>query len=225
MGHTGRISSVIIYVTIVLGWHSLYFVSDFHSAYWFLLKLGQYKWDLVLLPLLSPLFWWTGLQYDRAKFLSEKDALTGLYNRHFVSNSTPKLLAKIDRKTDTLTITEIDCNNFKQINDQYGHKLGDLVLTNISSILLNSISKKDIAARWGGDEFLIVSPYSDLSQTKAASNKLEERLFHLSRELGIEISVSIGTAVYPADGGGIDELLAVADRYMYECKGNMKQAR
>jgi diguanylate cyclase (GGDEF)-like protein len=218
MGYLGRISIVIIYVTIVLGWHAFYFLLDFKGSYVFMIQKGLYKLDLVFIPLLSPFFWWLGLQYDKAKFLSQKDALTGLYNRRYISQITPKLLTQMDKRMKSLTISGIDCNNFKQINDRQGHKVGDQVLTNISEKLLACKSKKDIVARWGGDEFLIVSPSSDLSQTKVTQGKVEEELCKLSRDMGFDISVSIGIAVYPNDAKELKDLLIIADHNMYECK-------
>lgn len=220
MSFVGRISIIFIYVTIVLGWHSFYFLMDFHGAYVFMFEKGQYKWDLLFIPLFSPIFWWLGLQYDMAKYLSEKDALTGLYNRRFITKITPKLFKQIDRRLTNLTIFVIDCNNFKKINDHFGHKVGDLVLINISALLLNSTSKRDIVVRWGGDEFLLISPYATPQKTKVISEKIEKGLYHMSEEMGLDISVSIGTAVYPNDAEDIKDLLIIADRNMYECKTN-----
>jgi diguanylate cyclase (GGDEF)-like protein len=218
MNYIGRISVVLIYIFIVLGWHSFYFLIDFKGSYAFMIESGQYKLDLIFIPLFSPFFWWLGFQYDKAKFLSEKDALTGLYNRRYITQVTPKLLAKMDKKIENLTISVVDCNNFKQINDQYGHKAGDLVLTNISLLLLTSTNEEDIVARWGGDEFLIVSPYSDLRKINLITDKIERGLYYLSEEMGLDVSVSIGTAVYPSDASDIKDLLLIADRNMYKCK-------
>lgn len=224
MGYRGRAIVVLIYIFVVLAWHSFYFLVDFTSSYFFMFEKGHYKWDLVFIPLLSPFFWLLGLQYDKAIFLSEKDALTGLYNRRFVSQITPKLLSQINRTQGKLNISLIDCNNFKQINDMYGHKTGDLVLKNISNLLLNSTRDSDIVARWGGDEFLIIAPYSDLQGTKVVSNRIEKRLYSLSKEMGIAISVSMGIAIYPNDANNINDLLTIADRNMYELKLMSKQA-
>ncbi|WP_251554816.1 GGDEF domain-containing protein [Neobacillus muris] len=218
MKYSGRISIVIIYVTIVIGWHSFYFLADLEASYEFMFVHNQIKWDLLFIPLFSPLFWWLGKQYDAAKFLSEKDALTGLYNRRYMTKVTPKLITKMDKKIDTLTISVLDCNNFKQINDQYGHETGDLVLQNVSLILASSIGKRDIAARWGGDEFLIVCPHANMQKTRAMSERIAAGLQQLSTELGMDISVSIGMAVYPRDASNIQDLLIAADRQMYECK-------
>ena len=222
MKYLGRISVVFIYITIVLGWHSIYFLIDYQNAYVFMFEKGQYKLDLLFIPLFSPFFWWLGFQYDKAKFLSEKDALTGLYNRRFILQHTPKLLTKMDKKIKTLTIFVLDCNNFKQINDQHGHKVGDLVLTNISQMLLTSTSDGDKVVRWGGDEFLIVSPYSEQKRTEVISDRIELALCQLSEKMGIEITISIGIAVYPKDASDFEELLTIADRNMYERKMKIK---
>jgi diguanylate cyclase (GGDEF)-like protein len=218
MSYLGRISIVLIYVTIVLGWHSFYFFLDYQGSYVFLIENGFYKLDLIFIPLMSPFFWWLGFQYDKAKFLSQKDALTGLFNRRYISQITPKLLSQMDKKDQNLSISVIDCNNFKQINDHDGHKIGDQVLTNISELLIQCTRNTDVVARWGGDEFLIVSPYSDLNRTKETSRKIEKGLSDLSDAMNLDISVSIGIAVYPKDARDIKDLLIIADRNMYECK-------
>lgn len=199
MSYLGRISVIIIYITIVLAWHSFYFLVDYEASYIFMFEKGQYKWDLVFIPLLSPFFWWLGYQFDKAKYLSEKDTLTGLYNRRFVSMTTPKVLSQTDSSNKKLTISVIDCDDFKQINDTYGHETGDLVLQRVSEILVENKRKSDIVARWGGDEFLIVSPETDPESFKLISNNIKEDLNKLSKELSINISVSIGTSVYPDD--------------------------
>lgn len=223
MSYLGRISVIIIYITIVLAWHSFYFLVDYEASYIFMFEKGQYKWDLVFIPLLSPFFWWLGYQFDKAKYLSEKDTLTGLYNRRFVSTTTPKILSKTESSNKKLTISVIDCDDFKQINDTYGHETGDLVLQKVSEILVDNKRKSDIVARWGGDEFLIVSPESDLECFKLISNKIKEDLNKLSKELSVNISVSIGTSVYPDDSTAQKDLLIIADRNMYHCKQENKK--
>lgn len=222
MSYLGRISVIIIYITIVLAWHSFYFLVDYEASYIFMFEKGQYKWDLVFIPLLSPFFWWLGYQFDKAKYLSEKDTLTGLYNRRFVSMTTPKILSRAESSNKKLTISVIDCDDFKQINDTYGHETGDLVLQRVSEILVENKRKSDIVARWGGDEFLIVSPESDLESFKLISNNIKENLNKLSKELSMNISVSIGTSVYPDDSNEQKDLLIIADRNMYHCKQKNK---
>ena len=163
---------------------------------------------------------WIGKRFDQIHFLSEKDALTGLYNRRYIDLVFPKILAQVNRKKEKLTVSMLDCNNFKMINDEYGHKTGDLVITNLSQLLVKSTRNSDITARWGGDEFLIVAPYTDTNGTKELINRIEAGLEELSKEMQINISVSIGTAEYPTDADNIEDLIMKADQNMYEIKAN-----
>ncbi|GAE27046.1 response regulator [Halalkalibacter wakoensis JCM 9140] len=215
MKYKGRVLIVFIFIFIVVTWHSFYFLVDFESSYVFLIEAGHYKWDFLFIPLLSPFFWWLGYQYDKAKFLSEKDALTGLYNRRYVAQVTPKLLEQTMKTNKKMSISIIDCNNFKKINDTYGHKTGDTILVNIARILQESTSKKDVVARWGGDEFIIVS--SHLKEKNRLSH-IEASLKKLSIQVGFDVSVSIGTAIYPDQANNIDQLLKISDRTMYNQK-------
>ena len=120
--------------------------------------------------------WVLGKHYDEAKYYSEKDMLTGLYNRRFVNNVFPMLLAQMDRRNAKLSIAILDCDNFKAINDTFGHKKGDLVLQDFSAILSGSVRKSDILARWGGDEFLIVAPYADKKDITEIVTRFKETI-------------------------------------------------
>ncbi|MBT2658645.1 GGDEF domain-containing protein [Bacillus sp. ISL-18] len=159
-----------------------------------------------------------GKQYDKAKFFSEKDYLTGLYNRRFIDEIFPKLKSSVDRKNQQLSLLILDCNNFKQINDTYGHKAGDLVLKDVSSMLLTCVRDCDIIARWGGDEFLIVAPNSDQEGIKTMIKCIEKELNELSKRSGNHISVSAGMAIYPNDSNNLDNLIKIADKNMYKLK-------
>jgi diguanylate cyclase (GGDEF)-like protein len=179
--------------------------------------------DTTVLIVTTVTLWWLGKQYDKAKFYSEKDYLTGLYNRRFIEEIFPKLISSA-KKIEQLSILILDCNDFKQINDTYGHKYGDLVLENISTILLKSTSVSDIIARWGGDEFLIISPFSDQTETEAMIKRIENGLRELSQKTEKKISVSAGFAIYPIDGKDMDSLIKIADKNMYKLKTLSKKA-
>ncbi|MBP2644501.1 MAG: diguanylate cyclase [Firmicutes bacterium] len=162
--------------------------------------------------------WWMGNQYDKAKFYSEKDSLTGLYNRRFIDKLFPTLLAQMDRRKAKLSISILDCDNFKVINDMYGHKKGDLVLQEFSSLLLSKTRKSDIVVRWGGDEFLIVAPFADEKHTEVIIGRYTHALQELSSKLQLEISCSSGYAIYPTDAKDMESLIQIADRKMYNHK-------
>ncbi|AIF51132.1 GGDEF domain-containing protein [Pelosinus sp. UFO1] len=162
--------------------------------------------------------YWAGKQYDKVKFYSEKDSLTGFYNRRFVDELLPSLLAKMDRKNEKLSIVILDCDNFKAINDRYGHRKGDLVLQELSALLLTIIRKGDIAARWGGDEFLIIAPCAGDEEIKQILKRFNNELLELSKKMQMAISISSGYAIYPSDTKEIEDLISIADSKMYRLK-------
>ncbi|MGD8191876.1 GGDEF domain-containing protein [Brevibacillus ginsengisoli] len=178
--------------------------------------------DLYTYPLLIFCGYWIGKQYDKVKFYSEKDELTGLYNRRFVVRIFEKISLLSERANSRLFVLIIDCNNFKYINDCYGHLNGDLILTKIAETLLKSTRKSDITARWGGDEFLIIGYYKDEEGLQTLLNRLDNQLENLSKQVSIDVSVSIGSALYPDDSKNLDELIKSADRNMYKYKEQRK---
>ncbi|SMC92278.1 GGDEF domain-containing protein [Sporomusa malonica] len=165
---------------------------------------------------------WAGKQYDKVKFYSEKDSLTGFYNRRFVDTLFPSLLAQMDRRNEKLSVAILDCDRFKDINDRYGHKKGDLVLQELSALLFTSIRKSDIVARWGGDEFLIIAPYADEEDIKVIISRFKNKLQELSQNIQIDISVSSGYAIYPSDAKTLDDLINIADSRMYGYKNTAR---
>lgn len=159
--------------------------------------------------------WSLGKKYDKAKYESEKDALTGVYNRRFAVRMFPKLKRSADRKSEKLMILVIDIDNFKSINDLHDHETGDKVLRQLSGILVDSFRDTDVVSRWGGDEFLIMLHHVD-DRTKALMyNNLQDRLSNIRNYKSLEVSVSIGYSVYPDEGHRLDDLIAIADRKMF----------
>lgn len=164
--------------------------------------------------------WWLGSQYDKVKFYSEKDILTAVHNRRFVLRTFPRLLARMDKRNEKLSLFLIDVDDFKKINDTYGHETGDKVLRYLSSILMSNTTKKDMVARWAGDEFLIISPSSIAMSPDVIIKRINDALKKLSEEINIEVSVSIGAAIYPNEARTLDALLHAADCKMYEMKSS-----
>ncbi|MCM3574722.1 GGDEF domain-containing protein [Mesobacillus subterraneus] len=169
---------------------------------------------IFFLLLFTFLFWQAGRLYDEAKFHSEKDSLTNTYNRRFIYKKFSKFIAKCNKCSAYI----IDIDNFKQINDIYGHLIGDKVICAVSSVLLNQINKSDILARWGGDEFLLLS--SHIQTKEEFEFNVQKNMKIISKQMGFEINVSIGCSTYPYEGLSLEELIKVADNNMYSNKAS-----
>lgn len=218
MSYTGRIFGLFasISTAIIMSIYSYYIYGPFD-------KIRIIRIILISI-VLGVLCWWSGRKYDLMKILATHDALTELYNRTFVCELFPKILAQASRKGKKIGVFVIDVDNYKVINDEYGHKTGDIVLKNISEVLKGSVREEDIVARWGGDEFLIiVSCLKEQSSLTIIQQRIDNALKELSRRTKINITVSMGIAIFPDDAQTIDGLIKIADDNMYKVKLRKKQ--
>ena len=131
------------------------------------------------------------------------------------------MISQISMRNEKLNVMLVDVNKFKDINDTHGHEKGDIVLKKISDVLLNSVRKSDIVARWGGDEFLILTPCSNRSSALKISQRIDKKLQTISEYLQLDISVSTGIAVYPDDALTAGQLIQTADDNMYKAKNSI----
>jgi len=212
MRYKGRIITFLLVLIINLLYTSYYFFRD-----------GYIDWiEYIGYPILLPLAWWFGKQYDKAKYYSEKDPLTGIYNRRYIESAFATVKSRLEQNGQSGAVLLLDVNDFKLVNDLLGHKIGDEYLLLITNQLKKSVRKTDIVARWGGDEFLILSP--DI-QKKEDLDQMLERIHQNLKQLSfheVKISVSIGSALYPKHGKCLDDLLKVADKNMYHLKSQKK---
>ncbi|MCI5166426.1 MAG: diguanylate cyclase, partial [Candidatus Electrothrix sp. GM3_4] len=150
------------------------------------------------------------------------DCLTKLANRLFFYERFEQELSAAEGSTAKVALIFIDLNEFKPVNDQYGHDTGDLLLQEVARRLLSSVRQTDLVARMGGDEFVLLLPgiqnSNDLLRIVDKINAALESPCQLSSDLEINISAAAGTAVYPDDGMLADELLNTADERMYSNK-------
>ncbi|WP_373231110.1 GGDEF domain-containing protein [Cohnella sp.] len=212
MKFTGRITAI----SLILFFHTLYIIYYiYRDGYADILDWLGY-------PVFFIISYWAGLQYDKAKFYSEKDELTNIYNRRFVVNTFDKITSLADRTNSKLFVLMIDCDNFKNINDVYDHQTGDLILNCIGKILVENTRKSDIVARWGGDEFLVIGQYKDEPGLQIVLQRLESDLLSLAQKMQISVSVSIGFAIYWDDHRQLPELIKIADQRMYDDKTQKK---
>jgi diguanylate cyclase (GGDEF)-like protein len=148
--------------------------------------------------------------------LAMVDALTGLYNRRFGEQRLAAEVARSGRKGHPLTVVLLDLNNFKQINDTYGHPAGDLVLQAFAGSLNNAIRAGDLAVRMGGDEFLLILPECNLEQLQLVLGRLGP-LEVLWQGQKIPVTPCVGWREY-VSGDLPESMLAAADQALYANK-------
>jgi diguanylate cyclase (GGDEF)-like protein len=159
--------------------------------------------------------------YSILRNLAMIDPLTGLYNRRFAEQRLAAEVARSERRGHPLTVLTLDLNNFKEINDTYGHPAGDHVLQEFASRLNKVIRGSDLAVRLGGDEFLVVLPECTLEQLKLVLERLSS--FELDWQgQKIRVTFSAGWKDYEK-GDRPEEMLARADQALYTNKRATKE--
>ena len=159
--------------------------------------------------------------YRRNREMALKDPLTGLPNRRLLLERLEQMIALSDRNNGGFTILYVDLNDFKPINDRYGHPTGDAVLVEIGKRLGTCTRRTDTVARVGGDEFVVVLAAATEEDTvQEMARKLHSVVampIHL-KEKELTLTASVGTATYPTDADSAHTLLARADQEMYSAK-------
>jgi two-component system, cell cycle response regulator len=150
------------------------------------------------------------------------DPLTQLFNRRYLDSVMPGLIGSAERRGAPLSLALVDLDHFKLVNDRYGHPAGDLVLREIGRVLPMSLRPADVVCRYGGEEFCLVLPDADGAGAEKALASLAARLRDLriawdGHTLG-GFTFSAGVAVLAQHGSTFAELLAAADRALYEAK-------
>ncbi|HUQ43096.1 MAG TPA: GGDEF domain-containing protein [Candidatus Limnocylindria bacterium] len=156
---------------------------------------------------------------DAAIRLSTIDSLTGLYNRTFFFTALEREIARGDRSGRAFCLVMLDLDNLKEVNDRFGHVSGDQVLRGVADVVKNGVRKIDVAARYGGDEFVALLPETDPTGGWVLAEKIRLTVAEQGMP-GIDPgpTVSVGVVSYPADGRSADALLVSADRAMYASK-------
>ncbi|MFT5755807.1 MAG: two-component system cell cycle response regulator [Alteromonadaceae bacterium] len=158
-------------------------------------------------------------QRQRLEELAMTDQLTGLYNRHYLLDSASKKISAAKRHDINLCLVVMDIDFFKSFNDEHGHAMGDLVLTQVADILYNHIRHNDIVARFGGEEFVILYDQCPLAQAMAKTEVLRKDLEQLKPE-GLTVTASFGVTQLNEQDKDFDGLFARADEAVYKAKDN-----
>ncbi|MBM7666053.1 diguanylate cyclase (GGDEF)-like protein [Solibacillus kalamii] len=178
-----------------------------------------FNWTFfILTAIFVSIAWWAGKQFDKVKYLSERDPLTGTYNRRMVEQYFYRAVKICDIKKQSLGVIMLDLNKFKEINDEYGHHKGDELLVQVAAALNKFIGKHDLVARWGGDEFIVLVDNMKENSADDYVKELQRAITLQNAESFSNVEASVGYAIYPQHGKTFQKLIQEADAYMYKDK-------
>ncbi len=217
------VSAILVSVVSTIAW----FMSDIlpessplHSTLPVLNITAKFGFFLVFTYILSALK--SALEYERE--LARTDYLTSVANRRFFFEMAAVEIKRLLRHERPFTLAYMDIDNFKSVNDRYGHNTGDEVLKTISKTIKNSLRTYDIVARVGGDEFTILLPETDTANGKAVIERVRKNLAEAFPDTKLKVTFSIGVITFRRFDGSVDEMVNMADSLMYTVKKSGKNA-
>jgi len=167
--------------------------------------------------------------YEHALELAFTDSLTGLYNRRYLMEQIEREFIRAERSKSPLSLIMVDLDGLKDINDSYGHHHGDAFLREVGRIIKVNTRASDVAARWGGDEFMLLATEADSASSSKIAERVRSQVGRYRMEINgrkVGITVSAGVVSYPAHALGISELIKNVDEAMYNAKrGGKNQLR
>jgi diguanylate cyclase (GGDEF)-like protein len=164
-----------------------------------------------------------GLMLSNAVYLEELfvksryDGLTGLYNRETFELLYTKLYDSCRYEDKKFSILMLDIDDFKEINDQFGHQVGDSILREVADSIMNSVRKEDIVARYGGEEIIIALKDSDEEEAKVIAERIRGAVECIEVK-NSKVTVSIGISTFRKDSHDKTKLISIADSCLYEAK-------
>ena len=165
--------------------------------------------------------------YETTRQMSVKDSLTDSFNHRYFQETLYRELTRHERSGQSLTLLMIDIDDFKKINDRWGHPVGDLVLRGLVEELLKGVREMDTVARYGGEEFAVILPETGPDKGYVVADRLRARVasrLFVSPELShpLTVSISIGLATFPEDANAKRSLIERADQALYQAKRSGK---
>ena len=162
-------------------------------------------------------------QYQMSISMAITDALTGLYNRHYLNSHLANMVKQALKNGKELAVMMMDMDHFKAVNDTYGHDVGDMILKQLANIIIQQSRSSELAARFGGEEFVVLMPETDAQSAFAAADRMREVIEAASFKINdagdtIQKTVSIGVANLHPDGDSPESLMKRADEALYLAK-------
>jgi diguanylate cyclase (GGDEF)-like protein len=160
--------------------------------------------------------------YERARQLADRDPLTGFFNHRYFHERLGEELLRSGRSRAPVSLLMLDLNEFKLVNDTFGHLFGDRVLRWTADLVRASLRASDVPARYGGDEFAVILPETDGPGARLVADRIAwafaEQAFRSDGRAPVPVGVSVGSATYPLDASSATDLIAAADAALYVVK-------
>lgn len=161
------------------------------------------------------------LEQLNTKLFGMQDSLTGLFNRTYGNQRLAEEWELYLRGGPHFSVMFLDLDGFKEVNDTFGHEMGDKILAEFSKFLRSSLRATDVAIRWGGDEFLVILPGTDIEEAAAIAERLAAQMTHRNTTLGRPVTASIGVASI-SEANSVEQLVELADQRTYLVKAEKK---
>lgn len=158
---------------------------------------------------------------DEIRRISIHDNMTGLYNRMKLDESLEYEVKRASRNNEKLGLILLDIDLFKNINDTYGHQVGDSVLIELANLLKSNIRSTDVIGRWGGEEFLIIAPNTDMQGADNLAENIRKEIEHFKFTNAVNVTASFGVTTYSTNDTP-DSMIKRADDALYEAKNSSR---
>lgn len=216
----GRDAGIVIATVSALAW--FYAELNSHAAGDFPLTLWNTFVRLGIFWIVSTLLSSLRDAYDLESRLARTDALTGITNWRSFQELLTVEIQRAQRYPYPITLAYLDIDNFKQVNDQQGHNQGDKLLKGVAQTLTNGLRNTDVVARIGGDEFIVMMPYTNRAQAEQVLPRVHQTLLDFVHEHHFSVGFSVGVVTFEYPSTTVDDMVSVADSVMYEAKQNGK---
>jgi len=162
--------------------------------------------------------------YEHARRLADRDPLTGFANHRYLYERLAEEVVRAQRTRRPLSVLMLDLDDFKVVNDTFGHLFGDRLLVHVAERIRSALRAHDVPARYGGDEFAVVLPETDAEAAARVGERIAEAVvagpYEAEGRLPVAVGMSVGAATYPTDGRTATELIAAADLALYALKAD-----
>lgn len=195
---------------------------------------GQVGWSsmtiaFIVPAIVAPLFSWLQLRLvyqleearEKLQRLAITDELTQTFNRRHFMAAAEIVFLQAQRGKGPFSVVLLDADDFKQVNDGYGHLAGDEVLRQLAENIRKSIRKHDLLARYGGEEFIVLLPSTHLEEALEVAERIRVAILHNPAEVNgipLKVTVSIGVATFKPTMQSLDNILSLADKAQYQAK-------